>query len=90
MTFEIDEKLELAKNVWDNMNESSREEIKRLITAGSKDYYLGYFDGLSQIHNAFNTSIEKAQTDCSRLIVLAYLILHSEDLNILENRKFVN
>lgn len=88
--FDEDPKLKLAKDVWDQMNSTSKEEIKRLIKAGSKEYYAGYFDGLSQIHNAFNVSTEKAQESCSRLIVLAFIILNNEDLNILENRKFIN
>lgn len=88
--FEVDEKLKLAQDVWEQMNEDSKEEVKRLIAVGNKEYYTGYFDGLSQVHNAFNVSTEKAQQDCSRLIVLAYIILNYKDLNILGDRKYIN
>lgn len=90
MTIETDEKLQLAKNLWDKLSEDSKEEIKKYIINNKPDYYMGAFDHLSQVYKALEISKEEAYKVCSQLITLSYLVINHKDLNLLEDRKYVN
>ena len=90
MTIEVDERLKAAIEVWDKLSEASQDSIKDLIKTGKMDYYQGSYDALSSVHIAFNTSPEHAKQACSRLVILAYLILNHEDLNLLDQKRIIN